>query len=160
MRNVTINGRYYSSVFGSSIPGPIWRSAMLGALSDVDEETFKLNSKYDMQPVTQGGGPNPALAPVVDAYNEYLATGQYVLKSSSSTSDSGNVPSGRIIRPDFGGATPTFAEFTAYYYGNGGSRQSTASPSATPFNRNFTDPNANTNDFRTDQNFTDPNATG
>lgn len=159
MRNVTINGRYYSSVFGSSIPGPIWRQAMRGALANVDEETFKLNSKYDLKPVTQGGGPNPSLAPVVDAYNEYLATGQYVLKSSSSTSDNNNTSSGRIIRPDFGGDTPTFTEFTAYYYSNGGSRQSaTARPSASPFTQDFTNPNDG--GFQTDQNFTDPNGTG
>jgi membrane peptidoglycan carboxypeptidase len=40
MRAVTINGTYYSYVFGSSLPGPIWREAMLGALADVPFSTF------------------------------------------------------------------------------------------------------------------------
>ena len=40
MRDVTINGTYYSYVFGSSLPGPIWRDAMLGALADVPFSTF------------------------------------------------------------------------------------------------------------------------
>src|SRR5690606_12169470 len=31
MKNVTINGSYYGQVFGSSLPGPIWRQAMSGA---------------------------------------------------------------------------------------------------------------------------------
>ena len=158
MRNVTINGRYYSSVFGSSLPGPIWRSAMLGALDDVDEQKFSLKSKYGLQPVTQGGGSNPSLAPVVDAYNEYLATGQYVLKSSSPTSSNSNVPTGRIIRPDFGGATPTFEQFTAYYFSNGGTGQATPSPSASTFTRNFNDPQTGT--VPPNQAFTNPNTTG
>ena len=34
MDNVTIGGRYYDEVHGSSIPGPIWRDAMDGALGD------------------------------------------------------------------------------------------------------------------------------
>ena len=32
MQNVTINGRYYSQVFGSTLPGPIWKQAMSAAL--------------------------------------------------------------------------------------------------------------------------------
>jgi membrane peptidoglycan carboxypeptidase len=40
MRNVTINGQYYSYVFGSSLPGPIWREAMLGAVADLPVASF------------------------------------------------------------------------------------------------------------------------
>ena len=40
MRNVTINGIYYSFVYGRSIPGPIWRDAMLGALANVPASDF------------------------------------------------------------------------------------------------------------------------
>jgi membrane peptidoglycan carboxypeptidase len=40
MRAVTINGQYYSYVFGSSLPGPIWRDAMIGALAGVPVSTF------------------------------------------------------------------------------------------------------------------------
>ena len=40
MRNVTINGTYYPYVFGSSLPGPIWRDAMMGAVADLPVESF------------------------------------------------------------------------------------------------------------------------
>ena len=40
MANVTINGTYYSALAGSTLPGPIWRTAMLGALADLPAEQF------------------------------------------------------------------------------------------------------------------------
>jgi membrane peptidoglycan carboxypeptidase len=40
MSDVTINGQYYSYVFGSSIPGPIWKDAMLGAVADLPVKNF------------------------------------------------------------------------------------------------------------------------
>ncbi|WP_308164084.1 transglycosylase domain-containing protein [Nonomuraea sediminis] len=40
LRGVTIGGRYYGSVFGASIPGPIWKAAMLKALEDVEPASF------------------------------------------------------------------------------------------------------------------------
>ena len=40
MRDVTINGTYYSAVYGRPIPGPIWKAAMLGALADVPACSF------------------------------------------------------------------------------------------------------------------------
>ncbi len=45
MKNITINGRFYEQVFGSSLPGPIWRAAMLGALSGTPEVEFDLRSR-------------------------------------------------------------------------------------------------------------------
>ncbi|MEO3886539.1 transglycosylase domain-containing protein [Nonomuraea sp. B5E05] len=40
LNGVTIGGRYYSSVFGASIPGPIWKDTMLLALKGVPETEF------------------------------------------------------------------------------------------------------------------------
>ena len=37
---VTIGGRYYSYVYGSSIAGPIWKNSMLGALRGVSPTSF------------------------------------------------------------------------------------------------------------------------
>ena len=34
MKDITINGVYYSQVYGSLLPGPIWRHAMKGSLRD------------------------------------------------------------------------------------------------------------------------------
>ncbi len=54
MQNVNIGGTYYSKVYGSSIPGPIWRDAMLGAISD-DAESFDLEAKNGLKQARQGG---------------------------------------------------------------------------------------------------------
>ncbi|MFG1617225.1 transglycosylase domain-containing protein [Nonomuraea wenchangensis] len=40
LNNITIGGRYYGSVFGASIPGPIWKDTMLAALKDVPATDF------------------------------------------------------------------------------------------------------------------------
>ncbi|WP_425465665.1 hypothetical protein [Nonomuraea turkmeniaca] len=37
---VTIGGRYYGSVAGASLPGPIWRDTMAAALKDVPPSSF------------------------------------------------------------------------------------------------------------------------
>jgi len=55
MKNVTINGNYYDQVFGSSLPGPIWRDTLLAYLAD------KPVTEFDLQPASGvqlgGGGP-------------------------------------------------------------------------------------------------------
>ncbi|TDD46248.1 penicillin-binding protein [Nonomuraea terrae] len=40
LNNITIGGQYYSSVFGSSIPGPIWKDTMINALKGVPATDF------------------------------------------------------------------------------------------------------------------------
>lgn len=55
MDNVTINGRYYNEVYGSSLPGPIWRQAMLGALAGEPAERFDLEAKYNLRTARDGG---------------------------------------------------------------------------------------------------------
>jgi membrane peptidoglycan carboxypeptidase len=44
MKNVTIGGRYFSQVFGSTLPGPIWKDAMDAALKDTPETKFELTT--------------------------------------------------------------------------------------------------------------------
>lgn len=48
MKNIRINGTVYEQVFGSSIPGPIWKASMKGALAGVPIKTF------DLKPVING----------------------------------------------------------------------------------------------------------
>lgn len=62
MQDVTINGRFYSSVFGGELPGPIWRRAMQGALADSPPQSFDLEAKFGLRSVQQGGGPNSSLS--------------------------------------------------------------------------------------------------
>ena len=55
MKNVYINGSYYGQVFGSSLPGPIWKQAMQGALADTPPETFELQTLYGLRSARGGG---------------------------------------------------------------------------------------------------------
>ncbi|MBF8187600.1 penicillin-binding protein [Nonomuraea sp. K274] len=40
LNGVTIGGNYYANVFGSSVPGPIWKDTMIAALEDVPPTDF------------------------------------------------------------------------------------------------------------------------
>jgi len=42
MKDITINGKYFTQVFGSLLPGPIWKESMLGALKDSKKVPFVL----------------------------------------------------------------------------------------------------------------------
>lgn len=55
MKNVYINGSYYGQVFGSSLPGPIWRQAMSGALADTAPSSFELQPLFGLR-TARGGG--------------------------------------------------------------------------------------------------------
>lgn len=48
MKNVTINGRYYSQVFGGTLPGPIWRDSMEKALAGTEPLRFDIRNKYGL----------------------------------------------------------------------------------------------------------------
>jgi membrane peptidoglycan carboxypeptidase len=44
MKNITIGGHYYPQVFGSTMPGPIWREAMQAALAGTPKTQFDLTT--------------------------------------------------------------------------------------------------------------------
>ncbi len=50
MQNVTINGQFYSNVFGSLMPGPVWREAMKGALADTPPTAWNLTTLNGLNP--------------------------------------------------------------------------------------------------------------
>lgn len=50
MKNITINGVYYPQVFGSLMPGPIWRDAMAGTLTGLPVVPWDLNTLYGLAP--------------------------------------------------------------------------------------------------------------
>ncbi|WP_440088340.1 transglycosylase domain-containing protein [Streptosporangium sp. LJ11] len=50
LNNVTIGGRYHGAVFGATIPGPIWKDTMIGALRGVRATSFT-----PIDPVRFGG---------------------------------------------------------------------------------------------------------
>ena len=57
MKNLTINGHYYQQVFGSLMPGPVWREAMKGALADTPATKFNLKTLNGLH---TGGFGNPS----------------------------------------------------------------------------------------------------
>ena len=66
LRNLTINGRYYPKVFGSSLPGPTWKAAMLGALKGSEPVPMELKNQWGLRPARQAGSPSlgsPYVAP-------------------------------------------------------------------------------------------------
>jgi membrane peptidoglycan carboxypeptidase len=58
LKYLTINGRYYTQVFGSSIPGPTWKAAMEGALAGKDPVPMKLSNEWNLRPARQAGTPS------------------------------------------------------------------------------------------------------
>lgn len=44
MKNINIGGRYYSQVFGSTMPGPIWRDSLIGALAGTPKTAWNLTT--------------------------------------------------------------------------------------------------------------------
>ena len=58
LKNLTINGRYYPKVFGSSLPGPTWKSAMQGALKGSDPVPMELKNEWNIGPARQAGSPS------------------------------------------------------------------------------------------------------
>ncbi|MCB0915656.1 MAG: transglycosylase domain-containing protein [Actinobacteria bacterium] len=66
MQDVVINGQFYSEVYGGELPGPIWRQAMLGALSDTPYSYFDLEAKYGLVSAQSGGGPNPSKSALLE----------------------------------------------------------------------------------------------
>ena len=49
MKDVTINGRYYAQVFGSTMPGPIWKASMEAALANTRPVDFDLVTDLGLQ---------------------------------------------------------------------------------------------------------------
>lgn len=46
LNNVVVNGRYYGTVYGATLPGPIWRQAMAGAHQGLPYKRFGGGPKY------------------------------------------------------------------------------------------------------------------
>ncbi len=58
LRYVTINGRYYTRVYGSSLPGPTWKAAMEGALAGKKPVAMDLRNQWGLGPARQVGSPS------------------------------------------------------------------------------------------------------
>jgi membrane peptidoglycan carboxypeptidase len=47
LQDITINGKYYRQVYGSTMAGPIWKTAMETAHQNIPRRGFKLKPNYD-----------------------------------------------------------------------------------------------------------------
>jgi len=56
MKNLVINGTFYAQVFGSLMPGPVWREAMKGALAGTPATPWTLST---LNGLNAGGFGNP-----------------------------------------------------------------------------------------------------
>lgn len=52
LQDITINGKYYEQVYGSTMAGPIWKTAMLTAHENLPIRRFGLQPWYDRSEVT------------------------------------------------------------------------------------------------------------
>ena len=67
LKDITINGNYFGQVFGSSLPGPIWRDTLLAYLAGRPALAFDLQPVQDLTSAPlwsiDGGGPTLSVSP-------------------------------------------------------------------------------------------------
>ncbi len=94
MRGVRINGRYYKAVYGGSLPAPIWRQVMKGALKGVPVSNFQAPATLDEG--TKVAVPNVAGLPV-DAATDLLREAGFGVTVGAAV-NAGPVPAGIVAR--------------------------------------------------------------
>ncbi|MEV0351720.1 transglycosylase domain-containing protein [Nonomuraea sp. NPDC050680] len=62
LTGVTIGGRYYGAVAGATLPGPIWKDTMIGALAGVPPTSFSPIDTARFEGCSQGCRPAPTSA--------------------------------------------------------------------------------------------------
>ena len=65
MQNLTIGGHYFGQVFGSTLPGPIWKRAMEAALAAVPKTKFDLITLDGLGTFVPPPPPSPTPSPSV-----------------------------------------------------------------------------------------------
>jgi membrane peptidoglycan carboxypeptidase len=78
MKNLEINGTYYSQVFGGTLPGPIWKQAMTTALADSPPAQFSLASKWGLRP-----GRGLSSVPGADRQESSVTEEEFVFENAS-----------------------------------------------------------------------------
>ena len=70
LKDITINGKYYKQVYGSTMAGPIWKTAMLTAHENLRKRGFKLNPWYEPTEVLLFPGQSTEVDLDIDNSNE------------------------------------------------------------------------------------------
>jgi len=89
MADVTIKGVYYATVYGSTIPGPIWRESMEGALAGSEPQAFELQTTGGLLPARTLTG-NTVVLPRPSPSPSPSPTDSVAPSPSPSPSDSGS----------------------------------------------------------------------
>jgi len=78
MKDLEINDTYYAQVFGGTLPGPIWKSAMTSALEGSDPVQFSLASKWGLRP-----GRGLASVPGANSQDTEVSEEEFVFENAS-----------------------------------------------------------------------------
>jgi membrane peptidoglycan carboxypeptidase len=129
MRNVTINHHHYRAVYGGSLPAPIWRQVMLGALKGVAPVDFTAPPKLDEG--TKVAVPDVHGLPVDAASEQLRAAGFGVVVGAAV--NAGPVPAGIVVgtQPAAGTQLPAGSTVTIVP-SNGLAPVATPAPTLTP----------------------------
>ncbi len=107
LKDITINGTYFGQVFGSSLPGPIWRDTLLAYLAGRPALAFDLQPVQDLTSAPlwniDGGGPTPTESPTVSA----TATPDPSVTPSPSGGGTTPPPSSSTTRPPSSSSSTT-----------------------------------------------------
>jgi len=70
LQDITINGKYYRQVYGSTMAGPIWKTAMLTAHQGKPKRSFNLETWYDPLEVLLFPGESTVIEPAPNVEDE------------------------------------------------------------------------------------------
>ncbi len=132
MRGIRIKGQFYREIFGGTLPAPIWKQAMLGAIGPLPAKAFTAADPN----IVAGAGTGPT-AGVPDVTGRAYADAAALLTAAGFTPAAGRsvasgLPAGRVVytSPRAGRSAPTGA--TIYVYRSTGVRPAPSAPATTP----------------------------
>ncbi|MCX6461573.1 MAG: transglycosylase domain-containing protein [Actinobacteria bacterium] len=113
LKDITINGNYFGQVFGSSLPGPIWRDTLLAYLAGRPALAFDLQPVQDLTSAPlwsiDGGGPTLSVSPTPSISATPVTTVTASPSGSSSTTRPPSSSSSTTSEPPPSSSTTTTA---------------------------------------------------
>jgi len=137
LQNVTIDGVFYPVVYGMSIPGPIWKSAMLGALAGTAPQSFV---PVNNAAILGRQIPVPFLAGLTPDAARTVLQKAGLLTTIAANPVQSTQPKGTVAYSSPAAATPTIAGTSVTLYLSNGVAPS-ASPSPTNSHSGSPSPN-------------------
>ncbi|WP_086002623.1 penicillin-binding protein [Nocardiopsis chromatogenes] len=82
LRGVSIGGRYHAVVYGATLPGPIWRDGVRGALEGTEASAFPEPRPSALRPGFAAGAPSRPEASVPDVRGRTFAEAEKALEDA------------------------------------------------------------------------------